>query len=150
MALDITIRSLTEDDQLHWYQMWNAYLYFYETSVTEEVSRTAFSRLLSSEPGEFQGVIAEVDGKPFGLTHFLFHRFLCLVEDTYYLMDLFADPSVRGQGVGRALIKSVYEAVKATGIPSVYWITQEFNYNGRMLYDQVAKRTPFIVYEKHD
>ena len=150
MALDITIRPLSEDDQIQWRRLWTAYLDFYETSVTEEVSRTAFSRLLSSEPGEFQGLIAEIDGKPVGLAHFLFHRFLWSVEDTCYLMDLFADPSVRGQGVGRALIEAVHEAARTAGIPGIYWMTQEFNYKGRMLYDQVAERTPFIVYEKHD
>jgi len=146
----ITIRPLTEDDEIHWRRLWTAYLDFYETSVTKEVSRTAFSRLLSSEPGEFQGLIAEIDGKPVGLAHFLFHRFLWSVEDTCYLMDLFADPGVRGKGVGRALIEAVHEAAKTAGIPGIYWMTQEFNYKGRMLYDQVAERTPFIVYEKHD
>jgi len=65
-------------------------------------------------------------------------------------MDLFADPSVRGQGVGRALIEAVHETAKTAGISGIYWMTQEFNYKGRMLYDQVAGRTPFIVYEKHD
>lgn len=146
----ITIRPLTEGDEHHWRRLWTAYLEFYETSVTEEVSRTAFSRLLSSEPGEFQGLIAEIDGTPVGLAHFLFHRYLWSVEDTCYLMDLFADPGVRGKGVGRALIEAVHEAAKTAGIPSIYWMTQEFNYKGRMLYDQVAERTPFIVYEKHD
>jgi len=37
MALDITIRPLSEDDQIQWRRMWTAYLDFYETSVTEEV-----------------------------------------------------------------------------------------------------------------
>lgn len=150
MTSDLTIRPLTSADQPAWRKLWTAYLEFYETTVSEEVYQTAFSRMLSDTPGEFQGLIAELDGNPVGLAHFLFHRTLWSVEDTCYLMDLFADPSVRGQGIGRALIEAVHVAAKETGIPGVYWLTQEFNYKGRMLYDQVAEKTPFIVYEKND
>ena len=72
------------------------------------------------------------------------------VENTCYLMDLFVDPTIRGKGVGRALIEAVHSAAKAAGVTETYWQTQEFNYKGRMLYDQVASRTPFIIYSKED
>jgi GNAT superfamily N-acetyltransferase len=65
-------------------------------------------------------------------------------------MDLFADPNVRGKGIGRSLIEEVHKAAKADGVSITYWATQEFNYRGRALYDQVAVRTPFIIYEKDD
>ena len=35
-------------------------------------------------------------------------------------------------------------------MPDTYWLTQEFNYKGRIFYDQVATKTPFIVYSKND
>jgi len=31
---------------------------------------------------------------------------------------------------------------------SVYWMTQEFNAEGRALYDTLARRTSFIRYER--
>ena len=34
------------------------------------------------------------------------------------------------------------------GVPGVYWMTQEFNYAGRTLYDRVGTRTPFIKYSR--
>ncbi len=55
---------------------------------------------------------------------------------------------MRGQGIGRALIEAVYAAADAAGKPSVYWMTQEFNYPGRMLYDRVGVKTPFIKYSR--
>ncbi|MDX1784847.1 MAG: GNAT family N-acetyltransferase [Roseovarius sp.] len=149
MTADISIRPLREDDHADWLRLWTAYLDFYETELPQDVIETAFSRLLSGRPGEFQGLIAEIDGRPVGLAHFLFHRILWSVEDTCYLMDLFSDPETRGRGVGRALIEAVHAAARAAGIPGVYWQTQEFNYKGRMLYDKVATRTPFIIYEKN-
>ena len=130
--------------------MWTAYLEFYETSVDDEVYEVAVERLLSEDTNEFQCLVAEMDGRLVGLAHFLYHRFMWSVEDTCYLMDLFAAPDVRGKGIGRALIEAVHAKAKSDGVPSTYWATQEFNYKGRTLYDKVAERTPFIIYEKHD
>lgn len=148
MATDLIIRPLRASDRKHWAELWTKYLAFYETTLAPEVFDTAFERLLSDRSNEFSGLIAERDGQPIGLAHYLFHRTLWSVEDTCYLMDLFVDPDCRGGGIGRALIEAVHDAAKACGIPITYWITQEFNYKGRMLYDRVADRTPFIVYEK--
>jgi GNAT superfamily N-acetyltransferase len=145
---DLSIRPLVASDRAEWRRMWTKYLEFYETTVGEEVFETAFERLLSTDDREFIGLIAEVDGKPVGLAHYLFHRFLWTVEDTCFLMDLFVDLEVRGQGIGRALIEAVHESAREGGAPGVYWMTQEFNYKGRLLYDQVATKTPFIVYDK--
>lgn len=149
MTDEIAIRPLKRDDWPDWHRLWTAYLDFYETELPENVYETAFERMLSGKASEYQGLIAEVDGRPVGLAHFLFHRILWSVEDTCYLMDLFTDPRVRGRGVGRALIEAVHDRARAAGIPGIYWQTQEFNYKGRMLYDTLAERTPFIVYEKN-
>ena len=149
MTAGILIRPLRKDDHADWHRLWTAYLDFYETELPEEVYQAAFSRLLSGRPGEFQGLIAEMDGRPVGLGHFLFHRILWSLEDTCYLMDLYAEPDMRGKGVGRALIEAAHAAARTAGSAGIYWQTQEFNYKGRMLYDKVATRTPFIIYEKN-
>ena len=148
MTEDIEIRALEESDEADWRRMWTAYLEFYNTSVSEEIYVTSFARLLSDDPNEYNCLIAEIGGKPVGLAHFLYHRYMWSVEDTCYLMDLFTASNARGKGVGRALIEALHAKAKADGVPTVYWTTEENNYKGRMLYDQVATRTPFVVYEK--
>ena len=65
-----------------------------------------------------------------------------------YLQDLYADPDVRGSGVGRALIEAVYAAADAANAPSVYWLTQDFNHQARKLYDRIGVLTPFIRYNR--
>jgi GNAT superfamily N-acetyltransferase len=55
---------------------------------------------------------------------------------------------VRGQRIGRALIEAVYAAADANGTPSVYWMTQDFNENARLLYDRIGTLTPFIKYSR--
>ena len=142
------IRPLRPADEADWRALWSDYLAFYETSVPEEVYTSTFARLLGSDPQDFNCLIAEVDGKPVGLAHYLFHRHGWKIENVCYLQDLYVAPETRGTGTGRALIEAVYAAADSAGAPSVYWLTQDFNHTARQLYDRVAKVTPFIRYSR--
>ncbi len=144
----VSVRPLTAADEADWRRLWTDYLTFYETSAPEEVYQTTFARLLGDDPQDFTCLIAEVDGAPVGLTHYLFHRHAWKIENVCYLQDLYADPDIRGQGIGRALIEAVYAAADAAGTPSVYWLTQDFNTTARQLYDRIAVKTPFIRYQR--
>ena len=90
----ITIRPLRREDHSDWARLWTGYLEFYETELSQEIYRVSFERLLTDDLHEYSGLIAEVDGQPVGLAHFLFHRSMWTVENTCYLMDLFVDPTV--------------------------------------------------------
>lgn len=146
--MTLTIRALRAEDQPEWARLWRAYLAFYETELGADIFASTFKRLVSGETGEFRGYLALVDDKPVGLAHYLFHRSCWSVANTCYLQDLFADPDVRGQGIGRALIEAVYAAADAEGAASVYWMTQEFNQTARRLYDRIGVKTPFIEYNR--
>ena len=145
-AETLAIRPLAEADAADWRRLWTGYLDYYETQLPEKVYSTTFARLLADDLREPRGLIALAGGRPVGLTHYIFHRHCWRIEDTCYLQDLYTAPEARGQGVGRALIEAVYTAADAAGCPSVYWLTQEFNYRGRMLYDRVGVKSPFIRY----
>ncbi|MEM1389195.1 MAG: GNAT family N-acetyltransferase, partial [Pseudomonadota bacterium] len=67
----ITIRPIETSDRDAWQRLFNAYLDFYETSVEPAVYDTAFARLLGNDAQDFSGRLAEVDGKPVGLVHYL-------------------------------------------------------------------------------
>ena len=143
-----TIRPLARDDHAEWRRLWTLYLEFYETSVPEEVYATTWERLFDDDPNEFSCLVAEDGGKLVGIVHYLVHRHCWKVENVCYLQDLYADASVRGTGVGRALIEAVYKAADEAGAPSVYWLTQEFNHTARKLYDRIGAQTPFIRYNR--
>ncbi len=142
------IRPIEARDRADWDRLWTAYLDFYETSVGPEIYESSFTRLLSNAPVEFRGFLAEVNGKACGLVHYVFHRHMWKIEDVCYLQDLYADPEVRGQGIGRRLIEAVYGAADAAGCPTVYWLTQDFNADARKLYDRIGRHTPFIRYNR--
>lgn len=140
------IRPLRPEDEAEWRRLWTGYLAFYQTSVPEAVYASTFARLLGDDPQDFSALVAEVDGRLLGLTHYLFHRHAWKVENVCYLQDLYVDPETRGTGLGRKLIEAVYARADAAGAPAVYWLTQEFNHEARQLYDRIAKVTPFIRY----
>jgi GNAT superfamily N-acetyltransferase len=116
--------------------------------LPEDIYALTFSRLISGATNEYAGFLAVLDGKPVGLAHFLFHRSCWHANSICYLQDLFADPDVRGQGIGRALIEAVYARANTEKAEEVYWMTQDFNANARKLYDRIADKTPFIIYQK--
>ena len=145
---NVIVRALERSDKTDWADLWKAYLAFYETSRSPNIYDLYFERLLGDNPQDFNGLVAEVNGKTVGLAHFLFHRHGWSVEDVCYLQDLYTASEARGLGVGRALIEAVYAAADAAGAPSVYWLTQDFNSTARQLYDRIGVKTPFIKYNR--
>jgi len=142
------IRPLRSTDRSEWEGLWTGYLEFYGASVTPEVYETTFQRLLGSDSQDYDCLIAEVDGKPVGLAHYLFHRHCWRIENVCYLQDLFAAPAARGHGIGRKLIEAVYAAADAAGVNHVYWTTEDHNKPARQLYDRVGQVTNFIKYQR--
>jgi GNAT superfamily N-acetyltransferase len=147
-TVSVTIRPLEAKDETAWRALWTGYLEFYKSSVPEAVYTSTFARLLGDDAHDFHGMVAEQDGIVVGLVHYLFHRHCWRVENVCYLQDLYADPAVRGTGIGRKLIEAVYRAADQAGAPAVYWLTQEDNTTGRQLYDRVGQQTNFIKYQR--
>ncbi len=146
--MPLKIRPLGIEDRSEWAQMWSDYLSFYDTEVATEVYETTFARLINPANRVQNALVAELDGAAVGLVHYIYHAHNWRVEDVCYLQDLYAKESVRGQGIGRALIEAVYAAADANGTPNVYWMTQDFNANARLLYDRIGTLTPFIKYSR--
>lgn len=147
MSIAVSVRNLDKTDHVQWKKLWTDYLSFYKTTVSDQVYKTSFQRLNSNDLREYQGIVAELNEEIIGFSHYLFHRNLWSTQDTCYLSDLYVVPEMRGKGIARKLVHKVAQQAKDYGVKGVYWNTQETNYRGRMLYDQVAKKTPFIVYE---
>ncbi|MEM6482797.1 MAG: GNAT family N-acetyltransferase [Pseudomonadota bacterium] len=144
----LTIRPIAPRDRAVWQELWAAYLEFYETTVSEKVYDTTFSRLCDPDRDVQQGLLAFDGDQAVGLVHYIYHAHNWRVEDICYLQDLYARPEVRGTGVGRALIEAVYTRADAHGTPAVYWMTQDFNTTARQLYDRIGNVTPFIKYNR--
>ncbi len=147
----LLIRDVTPADFPAWLVLWDGYNAFYgregSTALPVEITRRTWERFL--DPAEpMQGIVAEQDGTLVGLAHIIFHRSTTLIEPTCYLQDLFTTPGLRGQGIGRRLIETVYDRARTGGASRVYWQTHETNATAMRLYEQVAERSGFIIYRK--
>lgn len=145
--MPLTLRPVVPTDLAQWEGLWAGYNTFYRRTVPAEITRTTWSRFLNEEE-PVHALVAERDGRLLGLVHYLFHRSTSLIGPTCYLEDLFTVEAVRGQGVGRALIEAVYERARSAGCLQVYWQTHETNVTAMALYERVAERSGFLVYER--
>ena len=130
------VRKVELADKEQWLKLFEAYIVFYESELTEAQYELTWQRIHSDF--NMYGLLAEVDGEIVGLAHYLFRPSTWAVNDFCYLEDLFVDPSVRGKGVGRALIKALEEVATMAGAERLYWTTAPDNATARRLYDSVA------------
>lgn len=141
-----TITPLALADRDDWLPMWQDYLTFYESDLTDEVTATTFARLTSRE-GMYGAIARDDAGRVVGFVHWLTHPSTWEPSGYCYLEDLFVASHMRGEGVGRDLIAHVRAWATAAGCGKLYWLTQETNAVARGLYDQVATSTGFVHYE---
>jgi GNAT superfamily N-acetyltransferase len=151
MTAPITTRPIRKSDFAAWLPLWDGYNSFYgrsgPTALADEITAMTWSRFFDAyEP--IHALVAEAGGEVVGLTHYLFHRSTTRIVPVCYLQDLFTAGSVRGRGVGKALIEAVYEQARSAGCDRVYWQTHETNATAMRLYDQVADKSGFVVYAK--
>ena len=125
-----------------------AYQRFYEVEkVDEERNRTFFRRFLApSEDGLLLG--ARSDGRLAGYACLYWHFSSLEACESVLMNDLFVDESVRGQGVGRALIEAAAEVASEREVPFVEWSTAPDNKTAQRLYDSTgAQRSEWFSYE---
>jgi GNAT superfamily N-acetyltransferase len=143
----LNIRPVVHADFAQWSPLWEGYNRFYKRVIPAEVTQMTWSRFFDAyEP--VHSLVAAQDGKLLGLVNYLFHRNTAMLGPTCYLQDLYTDETMRGKGIGRALIEAVYAAAKIAGSPRVYWMTHETNLTAMKLYDKVAERSGFVQYRK--
>ena len=134
--MSIKVRPIVEADKARWLELFKEYIIFYKSKLSDEQFELTWKRINSEF--NINGLVAEIDGRIVGFTHYIFRPSTWAVEDFCYLEDLYVDPKVRGGGVGRALIKAVEDIALAKGSKRLYWTTAPDNETARKLYDKVA------------
>lgn len=125
-----------------------AYQRFYEVEeIDDERNRAFFRRFLTpSEDGLLLG--ARSDGRLVGYACLYWHFSSLEACESVLMNDLYVDSSVRGQGVGRALIEAAAAVAREREVPFVEWSTAPDNQTAQRLYDSTgAERTEWFSYE---
>ena len=146
-SASIRVRELRPDDRARWDVLWAGYLAFYKHELPADITEFLWKRLM--DPADQPYGLVAVDGdRVVAFIHYHFHLSTWSFAGNCYLEDLFVDPTVRGQGAGRALIEAVYRAADERGVTRVYWHTESTNTQARILYDKLATLSPFVQYRR--
>ena len=143
----IQISTLAASDRSEWLTLWQGYLAFYESEVSDQQTALTFERLVDSGYPIHGAIARDAGGSAIGLVHWLTHPATWSKGEYCYLEDLFVSSHARGSGAGRALIGTVTDWARDRGCSKVYWLTAETNSTARALYDRVATHTGFVHYE---
>ena len=143
------IRPVQQQDRSHWEDLFNQYAEFYKTSVPAGGHDNVWQWIFDQDNDFWCDVLVDADDHPFGFTQYqLMHRSLG-GSMVCYLSDLYVVPAQRGTGAGRALIDHVIQFARDNNIVNVRWLTQDFNYAGRRLYDTYSPKSDFILYSNN-
>jgi GNAT superfamily N-acetyltransferase len=143
----ITVRPIEPADEPGWRSLWAGYLAFYRQLLAPEVTEATWRRLLDPT-SEMIGRAAVIDGGVIGILHAVIHGNTWATAPVCYLEDLFVDPDRRRHGAGRALIEALAAEGQRAGWRRIYWRTAADNVTAQALYDDVARRTGWVTYER--
>lgn len=143
----LEIRRLHNRDHDGWRTLWRGYNEFYDRTVEDRTTDRVWQSLCNGDGQPF-GFVAAQDGELVGFTHYFFLPSTSDWGPRCYMQDLFADPCVRGRGVGHKLIEAVYAQADEHGAAQTYWLTATSNKTAQKLYDRVATMTPFVKYRR--
>ncbi|MEQ1578606.1 MAG: GNAT family N-acetyltransferase [Hyphomicrobium sp.] len=146
--MQFIVRPLEAGDEVSWRTLFDGYIAFYNACVPQSVIDLTWHRLLTGAGGMVGLVATGQSGTVAGLANVVFHRSTWSETWYCYLEDLYTDPSVRGQGAGRALIEATFALADERGASRTYWATQETNVTARRLYDRAGVLTPFVQYQR--
>lgn len=145
--MSLIIRPVAPSDETAWATLYAGYAAFYKVPQDDEMRQRVFGWLMDPDHA-CNGLVAQQDdGTLIGLTHYRPFSSPLRACQNCFLDDLFVDPEARGSGAADALIHGVAEDARKRGWGMVRWITADDNYRGRGVYDKLATRTAWVVYD---
>lgn len=139
------VRALVVSDKSQWLPLWQGYLEFYKTELSQEQSELTWQRLVDPTYN-LHGLAVEVEGVIQGITHYSFQTSTWAAKNYCYLEDLFTAQNMRGKGIGRLLIDAVKAIAIAEGSSRLYWNTDATNETARKLYDTYTSESGKVQY----
>ena len=125
-----------------------AYQRFYEVEDVDENRNHRFFRrfIAPSDAGLLLG--ARAGGRLVGYACLYWHFSSTKARETVLMNDLYVEPDVRGEGVGRALIEASLDVARERGAAHLEWQTAPDNHTAQRLYDSTgAERSTWLTYE---
>lgn len=146
--MKLEIRSITDcvEFRADWERLFTGYVNFYKREMTPEIAGRVWTWLHDPQH-MLEGLMAFVDGKPAGIAHFRVMPRPMAGAEIGFLDDLFVDPEIRGYRLGEAILAHLADIARQRNWAIIRWLTADDNYRARALYDRVAAKSGFNLYE---
>ena len=140
------IRNIEIKDKEQWKKLYHGYADFYQVTISEQILETIWDWLHDTNH-DLNALVYEIDNSIVALAHY--RRMPSPLRGKYigFLDDLYVDPQFRGKKIGEKIIKRLNEISKERNWGLIRWITRNDNHNAKSLYDKVAKKSTWEVYE---
>ena len=140
------IRNIEIKDKEQWKRLYRGYADFYQVTISEQILETIWDWLHDTNH-DLNALVYEIDNSIVALAHY--RRMPSPLRGKYigFLDDLYVEPKFRGKKIGEKIIKKLNDISKERNWGLIRWITRNDNHNAKSLYDKVAKKSTWEVYE---
>ena len=140
------IRNIEIKDKLEWEKLYQGYADFYKVEITKETLNTVWNWLHDLKH-ELNGLVYEIDNHIVAIAHYRQMPSPIRGKNIGFLDDLYVHPDFRGRKIGEDIINKLNEISKEKGWCLIRWITRNDNHSAKSLYDRIAKKSTWDVYE---
>ena len=140
------IRNIQIKDKADWEKLYQGYADFYKVEITEEILNTVWNWLHDLKH-ELNGLVYEIDNHIVAIAHYRQMPSPLRGKNIGFLDDLFVHPDFRGRKIAEDIINKLNDISKEQGWGLIRWITRNDNHSAKSLYDRVAKKSTWDVYE---
>ena len=140
------VRDIEIKDKEEWEKLYYGYADFYKVEITEETLNTVWNWLHDLKH-ELNGLVYEIDNHIVAIAHYRQMPSPLRGKNIGFLDDLYVHPDYRGRKIGEDIINKLNEISKEKGWDLIRWITRNDNHSAKSLYDRIAKKSTWDVYE---
>ena len=146
MKMNGSLRKIQPADKKQWVNLYKSYANFYKVEMNDKILQIVWN-WLHDKNHEVEGLVYEIDGNIVGLAHYRRMPRPLIGQDIGFLDDLFIDPDHRGKRIGEKIFNELKSISKSKKWNLIRWITQDDNLRAKTLYDRVAEKTSWELYE---
>ena len=140
------IRNIEIKDKVEWEKLYQGYADFYKVEISEEILNTVWNWLHDLNH-ELNGLVYEIDNHIVAIAHYRHMPSPLRGKNIGFLDDLYVHPNYRGRKIGEDIINKLNEISQEKGWGLIRWITRNDNHSAKSLYDRIAKKSTWDVYE---
>ena len=140
------VRKILSEDYPAWLKLYTIYADHYRTELSSKGLSATWEWLMDkSHPTE--GIVAEFNLELVGLAQYRAMPSPLRGHNIGFVDDLVVLPGFRGRKISEKLFENIKLTGQKSGWKTIRWITRDNNYYARQVYDRIALKTDWNLYE---